>query len=197
MAFKKKIIVLALAAIPLIAFSQKPDYIGQTIRRKDRAVFLLDSVIAFDKQDALTYIHPEDSALVGAILQKGVPDEDYTAFFQRKGYKITKIRQADFNHLRPDTTILSETNKRLLKEYYSLSKRSIALMTEGKSSTRLDKKMRRRKYLKALEKEDCEYPILFAMYPIYRYQQFTLVMYHIVVNKYMHDFSYLVYTTPV
>lgn len=204
MALKKKLVfflltgIPALAAMPLAAFSQDTtDYVERAIYRKDRAVYLLDSVVTFDKADVLSDVHREDSALVGAILSKGKADEDYLGFFQRKGYHPKKIRQAEFNNLPKDTTILTQAEKRLLNEYNDLVKKAGALLSKGEMTTPLDKKMRDPKFSKVIVKEASEYPVMFILYPIYRYKNWTLVMYHTVLNRHVHDFSYTIYASPV
>jgi hypothetical protein len=192
MAIQKKIILLLLTTVPMIAYAQNCGRIDRNISRKDRSIYLLDTVLTFQNINEIqSDIKPEDSALVRKIIKNGTLDKDYLAFFQRRGYpQIKKITLKDFDDLPRDSTILTKKEQYLSDQYYRISAEHDSLLFHDKPTARLDKQMRKRKYVKVLLKELTEYPILFGMYPIYRYQNYTLIMYLIKVNGNTKPFLY-------
>ena len=197
MGIQKKMIGLVFAFIPLSVFSQRPDYIDQTIYRKDRSVYLLDTALSFNKTEVMSEVHPEDTALVRTIIDNGKIESDYLGFFKRKGYRIKRIRIQDFERLPKDSVSFSPEEKQLLNEYRTLEKKDDSLLSKGQTSDSLVKKMGSSRYSKVVQKENSAYPILFGMYGIYRYQKYTLVLYFAAVHWREIGISYQVYTSPI
>ena len=196
--------------MPLLALSQKYDNIKMNASTKDRSVYLLDTIPPpLQEQQLFQYvIHPEDSALVRTILEKGSRDEDYLGFFQRKGYRIKKIKLDDFDALPRDKVHFSRRERRVRSELKSLSdKRDSLLDAELHSSIRkpdtvmgpidsINLKMRDPKYDIINSKEISQNPIFFEVFGIYRYKQYTLVIYYADIHMHELRIQYQIYDTP-
>jgi hypothetical protein len=195
MAFENKMILLVFVCAPLISFSQYPDYIGKTIYSKNRSVYLLDSVLPFDKAEVLANVDSPDSTLIRTILEKGVADQDYLGFFIQKGYRIKRIKLNDFNKLPRDSVSFTRRERRLLNEYHDLLKQAYSLLSKGEMTTPLDKKLRRHKYFNVMRKEDSEVPMIIGVYAIYKYLNFTLVLYFADIHIHEREISHQIYTS--
>jgi hypothetical protein len=144
MAIQKTIISLLLTIIiPVITYSQACDNIDRNIYRKDRKIYLLDTVLTFkNANELLPDFKPEDSALARKIIENGNTDDDYLAFFQRKGYpQMKKITLKDFDDLPRDSTVLTKKEQQLLSRYYRITAKHDSLLFHDQPTTRLDKKM--------------------------------------------------------
>jgi hypothetical protein len=211
MASAKKIIGLLLTCMPILVLAQKYDNVKMAISTKDRSVYLLDTLLPpLPEQTVLQdVIHPEDSALVRTILESGSRDEDYLGFFQRKGYRIKKIKLNDFNALPRDKVHFTRRERRLQRELKSLSdKRDSLLDAQIDSSIHendsvlspvdsLNLRMRDPKYDIINSKEIWENPVFFEVFGIYRYKQYTLVLFY--ADTHMHELRihYQIYDSPV
>src|SRR5688572_30691156 len=75
---KHKVISLLLSLLPLFLYAQDCDVIDRNIIRKERGIFLLDSVLNPPALNwILSNVRPGDSALVRVIMQNGSPGYDY------------------------------------------------------------------------------------------------------------------------
>jgi hypothetical protein len=207
----KKIMGLLLTCMPILALSQKVDNVKIAIPTKDRSIYLLDTVPPpLSEQELFEYvIHPEDSALVRTILEKGSRDEDYLGFFQRKGYRIKRIKLDDFDALPRDNVHFTRRERRVRSELKSLSdKRDSLLDAELHSSIRkpdtvmgpidsINLKMRDPKYDILYSKESRKNPMFVEVFGIYRYKQYTLVIYYADIHMHELKIHYQIYDTPV
>jgi hypothetical protein len=205
----KQIIGLLLTCMPILVLSQKYDNIKMDASTKDRSVYLLDTLPApLPEQLVLRdIIHSEDSALVRTILENGSRDEDYLGFFQRKGYRIKKIKLDDFYALPRDNVHFSRRERRLRSELKGLSdKRDSLLSAQIDSSIHenvlspvdsLNLRMGDPKYDIINSKEISKNPIFFEVFGIYRYKQYTLVIYYADIHMNAFRIHYQIYDSPV
>ncbi len=189
---KKNLIFLFITIMPLIIYSQECTNIERNIYRKDRSVFLLDRPLRIQNlEDILSEVDPKDTASVRTIIQDGSVDENYISLLNQKGFQIKKINTIEeFYLLPPDSTILTAKEIRIVNEYWALSRKADSLNIQNKSSNRIIKKMRKKKYVEVMRKAGTMSPILFGMYPIYKYQGKTLLMYSITVKQHSIPFVY-------
>ena len=181
MGFKKKIEVLIfLSIVPMISFSQDCGTMHRNTVQKNRKYYLLDSsnsILNFE--EIKSELKSKDTAFVRLMIEKGKENENYLELFLSRGVLIKKIGFDEFYKLPKDSVVWSRKEKRRLKRNEELLNEYKFLIINDKPTASISKKLGKSKFTKLVDKFESSNPYLFVMYPMYTYENFTLLMYSI------------------
>lgn len=175
----------------LYAKAQNCGTIEKNTIEKSRMYFIdYESYSITNIDSLLQNINFADTAIVKKILLNGAKKETYEAFFATKNVIVKRIAYNDFNALQFDSLILNTEEKRHEAKYKKLIEKHYNRLKNDKPDKAISKKIRKAKYLELERKRTSLIPLLFKMYPIYTYQNHTLIMYSIYSNKHGIPFIY-------
>lgn len=179
----KRMIFLLLSSMPLICASQKCPLLEKNTMLKQRSYFVLDSILQLNLSNVLPNIDSQDTSLVKDIIGKGKEDDDYMTFFESQGIAIKKIGLDQFSSFKKDTS-LTKKDRRILKQQEKLYQQYLDVdsLNPERIIIAVNKKLNKPKFKKLQNKLDSRTPVLFKMYPIYRYKNKILLMYLISFN---------------
>jgi hypothetical protein len=184
MVIKKAIAYVLITINSFVIFSQNCGTISINTSNKIRKYYLSNSSYMKPvSEKILTNVKPEDSAIVRLILENGIMNEDFPAFFKTKEIMVSHIDHDKFFELPRDSVKITKKEKRLIDKYDEMLKIESSLLVNGKSTETIYKKLQKPKFVKVHNKFDAENPYLFKMYPIYTYKDYTLIMYSMHINK--------------
>jgi len=146
---------------------------------KSRKYFILDRKPLEPDSELLLSLRPGDTALFNEIIKKGQRSDDFVNFFRQKGISIKSIDFDQFLDLPPDSVILTKREIQLKRKYDKLWEQEVALVIEEKSHESADKALSEKRNLELHNKLLTRNPYLFIMYPIYKYDGYTLVMFNL------------------
>lgn len=192
MGFSKSFRILLLCVIPMVASSQECGTILRNTKNKNRNYYLRDTLISVHNFEKIKpYIKSTDTTLVKHIIEKGAMHINFLDFFQKRSIQIKVIGRDEFWELPLHQPLLSRKEKRRLKKLELLYAEYEYVLINEKPTAPIHKKISKRKYLALQEKVGSVYPFLFEMYPIYTYQNFTLLIYSIYTQNRRRDLTFV------
>lgn len=198
MAIKKTIVLIVIfCKCWTISAQQCKGLILSTFQKRQNC-YILDSVLTIsDPEIYINGIDPKDTILARQIIKFGNKSKDFESYFKQIGISIKPINWASFQNLSVDTVKLSLSERRALIEKDSLINEHAAAIASGKSDSGIAKKLAQRRYVDLSAKMDSKRKLLFAMYPIYFYSKYRLVMYTYFVKNGHSSFFYEICEFPI
>jgi hypothetical protein len=188
---KMAIILIYTLMIPVLLWSQLCEPLTLNKMQKKDKCYLIDSNIHnYTIESTLNSINPKDTAIASMIISNGDKDENYLKYFQEQGISIKKMGLDQFLSMPKDKIILTKEEQELNRKYRKLIKQSHDLAAKDKISNKINNQLEEKKYLNLLRKIETFRSLLFVMYPIYRYQNYTLVMYSVYIKSGYGSFNY-------